>query len=169
MVILWDESLANFSCLVRVDQLVLSFAIVFHFFLSYYSGLPPLFREALVHMCNYRVHIWPLLYAWVRTLADWNTVVSVNPFGFSSPYPICLLAIPLISFCKAWNIHVPLAFSLCIFESIILKKGAQTRFQLYLGLFQGIRSTLGEMGMQTFWDPLAIIRFRCFIFSPIMV
>lgn len=62
MVILWDESLANFSCLVRVDQLVLSFAIVFHFFLSYYSGLPPLFREALVHMCNYRVHIWSELF-----------------------------------------------------------------------------------------------------------
>lgn len=62
MVILWDESLANFSCLVRVDQLVLSFAIVFHFFLSYYSGLPSLFREALVHMCNYRVHIWSELF-----------------------------------------------------------------------------------------------------------
>lgn len=193
MVILWDESLANFSCLVRVDQLVLSFAIVFHFFLSYYSGLPPLFREALVHMCNYRVHIWSELFPSPRMkrLAMGSALVSYcrsfmhelglwlsgrlehcgvcEPFGFSSPYPICLLAIPLISFCKAWNIHVPLAFSLCIFESIILKKGAQTRFQLYLGLFQGIRSTLGEMGMQTFWDPLAIIRFRCFIFSPIMV
>lgn len=116
MVILWDESLANFSSLVRVDQLVLSFAIVFHFFLSYYSGLPPLFREALVHMCNYRVHIWSELFPSprVKRLAMGSALVSYcrsfmhelglwlsgrlehrgvcEPFGFSSPYQyVCWL------------------------------------------------------------------------------
>lgn len=50
--------------LVLYELINLSFHLLLSFIFSFLttSGLPPLFREALVHMCNYRVHIWSELF-----------------------------------------------------------------------------------------------------------
>lgn len=134
--------------------------------------------ESLVgHVCNYRAQIWSerfpslgmkrlaIRYAFVSICLSFLCMILTpqqtekkNPLHLLAALHliICLLAVPLISFCSTWNIHVLFSSSSAFLHLLLWRKEdgdacgciSVSSSKVYMAHKAG--DTLGEMGVRTF-------------------